>query len=143
MTRDPTPACKVGHRAAHQSITATRLVSPAAFKQSAVSIPYNQMIKDPDSLAGRVVTYSGQVFQYDSATTTSHLIVSVTDEGYGYWTDNMWIDLDPAAGANVYRDTVIKFWGTVVGAYTYETTSNGHLTIPEIDVRYVQVISQP
>jgi hypothetical protein len=136
-------ATLTGYRAATQAVTVSRLVSPTAYKGSAASIPYNQLIKDPASMTGRVVSYTGQVFQYDSATTTSHLIVSVSNQGYGYWTDNMWIDLDPATGANVYKDTVIQFWGTVSGAYTYETTSNGHLTIPEIDVRYITVISQP
>lgn len=94
-------------------------------------------------MAGRVVTYRGRVFQYDSATTTSHLIVSVTDGGYGYWTDNVWIDLDPTIGQSVFNKTVIQFWGTVVGPYTYTTTSNGSLTIPEVKLQYLDVVAQP
>jgi hypothetical protein len=132
-----------GYAPTRQSVTVTRIVSPGAFKASAASIPYNQLIKDPASMAGRVVTYRGRVFQYDSATTTSHLIVSVTDGGYGYWTDNVWIDLDPTIGQSVFNKTVIQFWGTVVGPYTYTTTSNGSLTIPEVKLQYLDVVAQP
>ena len=132
-----------GYTSTQQSVTVTRLVSPGAYKASAAAIPYNQLIKDPTSLAGRVVTYTGQVFQYDSNTTTSHLIVAITDGGYGFWSDTIWIDLDPATGQNVFNKTVIRFWGTVVGPYTYTTTSNGSITIPEVQLRYLDVVSQP
>lgn len=132
-----------GYTSAQQSVTVSRLVSQGAYKASAASIPYNQLIKDPGSLAGRVVTYTGQVFQYDSNTTTSHLIVSITDGGYGFWSDNIWIDLDPATGQSVFNKTVIRFWGTVVGPYSYTTTSNGSITIPEVQLRYLEVVSQP
>jgi hypothetical protein len=47
-------------------------ISEAQYKASAKSIPYVQLEKDPASLAGTVVTYTGQVVQYDSATTTSN-----------------------------------------------------------------------
>ena len=120
-------------------VTITRTVSPAAYKASAASIPYNQLNKDPDALKGRIVTYSAQVFQYDTGTGKSNMIVSVTDDGYGYCSDNMWLDVDPAMTGPVCKGTIIRFWGAVVGAYTYETTNNGHLTIPEVNVRYIDV----
>ena len=136
-------ATEFGYTQTQQFVKVTRIVSPGAYKASAASIPYNQLVKDPTSMAGRVVTYTGQVFQYDSNTTTSHLIVSITDNGYGYWGDNIWIDLDPATGQSVFNKTVIRFWGTVVGPYSYTTTNNGNLTIPEVKLRYLDVVSQP
>jgi hypothetical protein len=126
-----------GYTDGTSDISVTRTISPAAYKASAASIAYNQLVKDPASLAGRVVTYSGQVFQYDTNTTTSHMIASVTSLGYGYWSDNVWLDVDPAMTANICKDTVVKFWGDVVGAYSYTTTNNGTLTIPEIHVQYI------
>jgi hypothetical protein len=126
---------------AQMIISVTRNISEAGYKASASSIPYNQLTKDPTSLAGTVVTYQAQVFQYDTNTTTSHFIASVTNDGYGFWTDNIWADVVPAVAANVCKDTVIQFWGSVVGPYTYTTTSNGQLTIPEIDILYITVVS--
>jgi len=37
---------------------------------------------------------------------------------------------------------VVRSWCTVVGAYTYETASKGHLTIPEVKLRYLQIVRQ-
>jgi hypothetical protein len=129
-----------GNRLASGQVDIERTLSPGFYRRQAATIPYNQLIKDPASLAGRIVTYRGQVFQYDSNTTTSHMIISVTDDGYGFWSDNVWLDVDPAATQNVFRNSIIQVWGTVVGPYTYTTTQNGQLTIPEIDVKYVQLI---
>jgi hypothetical protein len=133
-------ALAAGDRLASGQVGIERTISPAFYKREAATIPYNQLVKDPASLAGRIVTYRGQVFQYDSNTTTSHMIISVTDSGYGFWSDNIWLDVDPAAAQNVFQKSIIQVWGTVVGAYTYTTTQNGNLTIPEIDVKYVQLI---
>jgi hypothetical protein len=125
------------------SVSVTRNVSEAGYKKSAQAIPYNQLSKDPAALAGTPVTYEGQVFQYDSSTGTSNFIVSVTNDGYGFWTDNIWVDVDPSIAQNVCKDTIIRFWGDVVGPYTYTTTLNGQLTIPEIKIRYIDVVSDP
>jgi len=130
-----------GYTSTQIAISVTRTISEAGYKASASSIPYDQLIKDPASMAGTVVTYQAQVFQYDTNTTTSHFIASVTNDGYGFWTDNIWADVDPAVAANVCTDTVIQFWGSVVGPYTYTTSSNGSLTIPEIDILYITVDS--
>jgi hypothetical protein len=132
-----------GFSTATADIAITRTVSPGVYKASAARIPYNQLIKDPAALAGRVVTYSAQVFQYDTSTTTSNMIAAVTDDGYGYWSDNVWLDVDPSMTGNVCGKTIIKFWGTVKGPYTYTTTNNGSLTIPEITVKYIQAIGAP
>src|SRR5438128_473816 len=58
-------------------------ITEAAYKASAKTIPYVQLEKDPASLRGTVVTYKGQVVQYDSATTTSNLRINVTPDGFG------------------------------------------------------------
>jgi hypothetical protein len=118
-------------------------IDPAAYKASAVAISYNQLLKDPAALAGSVVTYTGQVFQYDTNTSTSNMIVAVTDGGYGFWSDNVWLDVDPTATANVCKDTVVQFWGDVVGPYSYTTTNNGNLTIPEIHVQFIRATQKP
>jgi hypothetical protein len=113
----------------------------ADYKASATAISYNQLSKDPGSLAGKVVKYEAQVFQYDSATTTSNFIASVTKGEFGLWSDHIWADVDPSATGHICKDTIIRFWGTVVGAYSYTNTLNGQSTIPEINIHYADVES--
>ena len=115
-------------------------ITEAAYKASAKTIPYVQLEKDPASLRGTVVTYKGQVVQYDSATTTSNLRINVTPDGFGGYNDTIWLDVDPAQTTKVFRSTVIQFWGDVVGPYTYTSTANSQITIPEINAKYIQVV---
>ena len=140
ITRNLTAAAIAASNAA---VAAAAAAAVAAYKASAKSIPYNQLIKDPTALAGTVVTYTAQVFQYDTNTTTSHFIASVTNLGYGIYSDNVWADVDPTIAGNVCQNTIIRLWGAVVGPYTYTTTQNGTLTIPEINVMYIRVIGKP
>jgi hypothetical protein len=114
-------------------------ISEAQYKASAKTIPYVQLEKDPASLAGTVVTYAGQVVQYDTNTTTSHLRINVTPNGFGGYNDTIWLDVDPTKTSNVFRNSVIQFWGEVVGPYTYTSIANSQITIPEIKARYIQV----
>jgi len=123
------------------SAAAAARAAIAGYEASAKSIPYNQLEKDPTALAGTVVTYTAQIFQYDTATTTSNFIASVTNLGYGVYSNNIWADVDPAITGHVCADTIVRFWGSVVGPYTYTTTQNGSLTIPEITIRYIRVLS--
>ena len=114
-------------------------MSEPDYKASAKAIPYVQLEKDPASLAGTVVTYTGQVVQYDTNTTTSHLRIDVTNNG-GFYTDTIWLDVDPSQTTKVFRDTVIQFWGEVVGPYTYTSVTGAQITIPEVNARYVKVV---
>ncbi|HEX6349354.1 MAG TPA: hypothetical protein VF160_08180 [Candidatus Dormibacteraeota bacterium] len=132
-------ATAAGYGNAGATVTVHRTISPDKYKSSAASIPYVQLIKDPDSFKGRIVTYRGKVFQYDSATTTSHFLLSVTDKGYGFWDDNVLVDVDPAIAQNVFKDTMVTICGEVVGAYSYTNTLGGKISVPEINVRYLAV----
>jgi hypothetical protein len=116
-------------------------IDPATYKASGKSIPYPQLEKDPASLTGTVVTYTGQVVQYDTATTTSHLRVNVTPDGFGGYVDTIWLDVNPADTDKVFRGSVIRFWGEVLGAYTYTSVSGGQITIPEVNARFIEVVS--
>ena len=115
--------------------------SRATYEARATTMSYAALTKDPAALKGRVVTFHAQVFQYDTNTGTKHFLASVTNDGYGVWTDNVWADVNPEVAAHVCDNTVIQFWGSVVGAYTYTTTNNGNATVPEIRIKYLTVLS--
>ena len=84
-------------RAREQKAAAERAARQAAKRQnfiaSAVTIPYNQLIKDPESYAGRHVAYTGQISRSARMGSGS---CAVTDEGYGIWSDNIWVNYDGA-----------------------------------------------
>ena len=127
---------------ASQVVTINRALSEAKFKSSAQSIPYDELKKDPDALTGRLVTYKAEILQYDSRTTTASMIVSVTNNGYGFWSDSVHLLLDPALGVNADENDLIQIWGTVIGSYTYDATMGGSNTLPQLAVQYLTVTSK-
>ena len=111
-------------------------------KADAITMTYPKLSKDPDALAATDITGQAQVFQYDSVTTTSHFLGDVTSQGYGYWSDHVWFDVDdPTLTAHVCKDTVIKYWGQVVGPYSYTNVQGGQSTVPEVLVEALNVVS--
>lgn len=48
-------------------------------------MPYNQLVKNPASIAGTCVDYKAEVFQFDSNTGPASLLVETTQDSYGVW----------------------------------------------------------
>lgn len=124
------------------SVTITRTVGENTFKFFTRRIPYDELVRDPDSLIGETVNYRARVLQYDSRTTTASMLVYVTEEDFGFWTDNVLVTLDPALGATIDNDDIIDVWGTVTGTQTYDTAIGGSNTVPMIDARYMSLVEK-
>jgi hypothetical protein len=106
-----------------------------AFIASAVTLPYNQLEKNADEYAGKRVKYTGQIFQIQEDYGSSVILLAVTDEGYGFWTDNIWVDYDGEIDSA--EDDVITVYGTVTGSKSYETQIGGETYVPQIKGKYI------
>lgn len=128
ITRDFTP----------QELAAQQAAKAQAYKDSAATIPYNQLMKDADSYHGKVVTYHGQIFQIqeDKAAGVAIMLVSVTDDGYGFWTDNIWVNYKPGQ-VHGAKDDMVTFWGKVEGSKSYDTQIGGTTFVPEVTAKYI------
>lgn len=107
------------------------------FIASARTIPYNQLEKNPERYAGTKVKYTGQIFQIQEAGDEGGvLLLAVTDEGYGFWDDNIWVDYDQSIeGA---EEDIITVYGIVKGSQSYETQIGGETYVPQIEARYIE-----
>jgi hypothetical protein len=106
----------------------------AAFREEATSIDYDQLIKNPFRYSGERVVYTGQIFQIQEGL-GSFMLLSVTDEGYGFWTDEIWVsgfgEIESA------EEDVITVYGTVTGAEEYETAIGGSNYVPKVKAKYI------
>jgi hypothetical protein len=109
----------------------------ASYKASAKTIPYSQLNKNADAHAGERVKYYGQILQIqEEAGLGGIMLLSVTDEGYDIWDDNVWVNYTGSVkGAEGDKLTV---YGTVVGSRSYETQIGGETYVPEIDAKYIE-----
>lgn len=107
------------------------------FKAGARTIPYNQLNKDADRYAGERVVYRGQILQIqEDGDNGGIILLSVTDEGYGFWTDNIWVDYERSIRSA--EDDVITVYGTVTGSQSYETQAGGETYVPQVRARYIE-----
>jgi hypothetical protein len=140
----PISATSAGHDPTDISATITREKTAeerAADKQkfinAAETIDYDQLHKNADRYAGRKVKYQGQIFQIqEDPVGGGLLLLSVTNEGYDLWTDNIWVNYK--GNIKSAEDDIITIYGVVKGSRSYETQIGGETYVPEIDARYVE-----
>jgi len=114
---------------------AARAAERQAFANAATTIPYNQLEKNPNRYKGKKVVYRGQIFQIQEDGGSTWMLLSVTDEGYGFWSDNIWVNYDGTIrGA---EDDVITVYGTITGEESYETQIGGETYVPKMRAKFI------
>jgi hypothetical protein len=131
-------ASEHGFRATSTTLEATRHVSQAEYEASATTIPYDDLLKDSSPYRGKVVSFRGQVFQIQQfGNRGGIMLLSVTDDGYGLWTDNVWVDYDHSTPAN--ENDIVTVYGTVTGTKSYQTQGGGETYVPRMHAKYIDM----
>lgn len=150
-----------GHQTATQTITVTRHHSQAEleakqrareeaqrtrereaaerverYKANAVTIPYNQLNKNPEEYVGKVVKYHGQVFQIQEEGGEGVMLLSVTEITEGFWEDNVWINYD--FHVNAAKEAIVTVYGEITGQKSYKTQIGGETYVPEMKAKYIE-----
>jgi hypothetical protein len=109
----------VTRRLSEAEISAELARKRETFMNASTSIPYNQLIKDPDRYTGRKVRYYGEILQIQESGGIGFMLLYVTDLGYDIWSDQIWVNYEGSVrGAEGDKLTV---YGTVTGIKSYET----------------------
>jgi hypothetical protein len=130
--------------AATVSAKIRRTESEGAFKASAREVDPDELKKDPAGLKGTRIYSRGEVFQYDSRTGLTSMLVDVRLVNPGrfeYWTDPVRLE-NSALGNGIDEKDIVEFWGEIQGAYSYGTAIGGTNTVPEIKVRYINLLEK-
>ena len=139
-------AIKPGHPRDRTTAVVTRTLSAAeraaqreaekqAFMASATTLDYDQLAKNPNRYKGTKVVYRGQIFQIQEDFGQTWMLLSVTDAGYGFWDDNVWVEYDGTIrGA---EEDIITVYGTIKGEQSYETQIGGETYVPKLRARYI------
>ena len=132
--------------AASVSVKVRRTESEGAFKASTREVDPDELKKNPAGLKGTRIYSRSQVFQYDSRTGLTAMLVDVRVVNPGrfeFWTDPVLVRLDSAAlGNGIDEKDIVEFWGEISGAYSYGTAIGGTNTVPEIRAKYVNLIEK-
>jgi hypothetical protein len=112
------------------------------FKQGATTPPYDELVKNPAG-NGQTVFFRAKVFQYDTNTGLTSMLVYVTPGSYDFWNDVVLVNLPSAeAGNGIDNNDIVDIWGTPAGAYSYSTRIGGTNTVPKVAAKYVTLVSK-
>ncbi len=139
-------AVKKGHETNQANFDIVRRLSAAevAAKQANArqqfinqsrTIPYNQLIKNPDAYVGTKVKYYGEILQIQESGGGGFMLLYVTNLGYDIWSEQIWVNYrGHVRGAQGDQLTV---YGIVTGSQSYETQIGGETFVPEVEARYI------
>jgi hypothetical protein len=114
---------------------AARAAKRQAFIAQAANISYQQLLAHPSRYEGKKAVYRGQIFQVQEDSGTTIILLSVTDQGYGFWDDHVWVEYDGAIDGAA--DDMITVYGTLTGTQDYDTQAGGNTTVPSMRAKYV------
>ena len=64
------------------------------------------------------------------------MLLSVTDEGYGIYDDNVWVDYDESIDSA--EEDIITVYGEITGSKSYETQIGGETYVPKMRAKYIE-----
>lgn len=123
--------------------------TPAKYKASCRKISFKRLDRDAGLLIGRRLKITGQVFQIQDAGSGQYwkgypngvqprtsMLVAVTNDGYGYWSDNVAVAYTGRL-RKVFKEDTVTVWGKCLGQYSYESVAGYNMTVPAIEAKYV------
>jgi hypothetical protein len=106
------------------------------YKASAVTIPYNQLNKNPEEYVGKIVKYRGQIFQIQEEGGEGGIMLLAVDEEYEIWSDNIWVNFDTHIKAA--EKDIVTVYGEITGQKSYKTQIGGETYVPEMKAKYIE-----
>lgn len=109
---------------------------------------FAQIAKDPDSYIGTKLIIYGSVTQFDSATGPCTMRVNtghaITENSFEYQANTLvssGTSTDCPVLGPIVQDDHLKIWGTVLGAYSYDTAIGGTATAILFDAVQVELLA--
>jgi len=116
-------------------------VEAAQYKAACQPIEFRALEKNPDSYKGQKYRTQGQVVQILEGDTKTDIRLNVTPPQYGsYWDDTIYVTYNGKTPA--LDKSIINIYGDVQGKYSYTSQANYNISLPLIEAKYIDVVTQ-
>lgn len=113
-------------------------MSKSAYMAKCKTISYNELARNPKKYEGQMIKFTGKVFQVQEGTFSNMYMISVTNKGYGYYDDNVYVNYYSFGDeTRILEDDIVTFYGEFKGLKTYKTVRGDSRTIPEVTAEYI------
>lgn len=111
------------------------------YKNSCKSFTYGDLARNADGLIGENIVCTGQVIQTLEDGDEVQMRVNVTAGDYGFWDDTVFVLYNKSDfSTRILEEDIIQFWGSINGLITYETVMGNDVTIPSVNVKYIEIL---
>lgn len=116
-------------------------MSVLEIKNSALTVSYDDLMRNIDNHKGKIVYFRGGVIQIQEVYGDEYnLRVATKDISYiGYYEDILWVNYK---GVRLLENDIIDVWGYVKGLKTYMAVLGNEVTIPELDIFHVELVEE-
>ena len=108
------------------------------YKAACKETAYKDIARDSNGLIGDYVKFTGEVIQVMEEQKTYRM--NVTADDYGFYTDTIMFTYNKASDEDrILEKDIITIWGQSTGLVTYDTVLGDRITVPCVDVKYVEI----
>ncbi|WP_077307234.1 O-antigen ligase family protein [Terribacillus halophilus] len=100
-------------------------------KENAQPIEYAQLEKNPDRYTGEYVKYQGQVVQIQEGDNITNIRLAVTQDSYGYNSDDI-VYVEYEGYTDFVDEDIVTVYGEVYGSYSYTSQAGWEITLPAV-----------
>ncbi len=117
---------------------ATREKEVEQYTASCKVYNYNDILRNPSSYVGEKAKFVGKVLQVQKNGNTFDMLVNVTDNGYGLYSDTIYVHFVKRPQDNgIIEDDIITIYGELNSTKTYTTVLGAEKTVPAVNAAYV------
>jgi hypothetical protein len=123
-----------------QSQQATKEVSIQEIKSRAITVPWDQLARDPRNHKGTIVVLGGKVVQSLEHGSNYVLRVDVAPDELKFPSDIVYVEYrkHSPSETRILEGDQVKFWGEYVGIYSYTATLGQTIQVPHVIARIVE-----
>ena len=111
------------------------------FLNSCTRYSYKTLARNPDIYRGSAVKVAGEVVQVIENGNEIQMRVNITKDEYGFYEDTVYVYYTKTSSSRILEDDIVAIYGTMLGTVTYTTVLGAEVTIPAIQAKKVEVIS--
>ena len=103
---------------------------------------YEEIARNAESFVGKKVKFKGEIQQvvYDSEDGSSEYLISVTEDEFEFWTDNIYVTLVAKENDSKFLDfDIVTFYGEVSGEEEYTSILGENIVIPSVTAVYMNL----
>ena len=112
------------------------------FKTECKEYTFEQLARNPENVKGQKVKLSGEVIQTAESSWSNaiDLRINITKNEYGYYSDTIYATYTlPEGNDKVLENDIVTIWGTSEGDYSYTSVLGSKVTLPRINISYLQI----